>query len=136
MRVSKYIYCLAGLISLAAGCSKPDIPLGEVTGRVTLDGQPVQNAEVEFTPVSGNRVPSLGETDADGRYIMRFSTTRDGVMLGTNRVRVRSGQPIIVGGKDLGAREVVPARYHSKTDLERKVVEGENVFDFELTTEK
>ena len=45
-----------------------------VSGRVTLDDQPLANAVVLFEPITGNTNPgmgSVGRTDSDGRFVLR-----------------------------------------------------------------
>ena len=60
--------CLTGLaLSMSlAGCGNSP-PLGTVSGRVTLDGQPLAETTVEFQPASGS--PAYGVTDAEGRKV-------------------------------------------------------------------
>jgi hypothetical protein len=54
------------LISLtAAGCGDPTT---SVTGTVTLDGQPLEKAIVQFQPERENDRPAVVLTDASGRY--------------------------------------------------------------------
>ena len=86
---------LAGLVALA-GCSKGPYETAPVSGRVTLDGQPVANAAVMFQPVApeGNINPgpgSYGITDAEGRYSLKLigKETR-GAVVGKHKVRVEN----------------------------------------------
>jgi hypothetical protein len=54
------------LISLmVAGCGDPTT---SVTGTVTLDGQPLEKAIVQFQPERENDRPAVVLTDASGRY--------------------------------------------------------------------
>jgi hypothetical protein len=55
-----------------------------------------------------------------------------GAMLGWHRVQIKldSGDLAPNGEKTL------PARYNTQSELRREVVSGENVFDFDLTSEK
>ena len=55
--------CLIGIV--AAGCGGPTT---SVTGVVTLDGQPLEKAIVQFQPERENDRPAVVLTDARGRY--------------------------------------------------------------------
>lgn len=85
---------VVGLLLLAlplmVGCSQ-ELPYGEVEGVVTLDGKPLQHAEVVFMPdpergTKGRRSVSL--TDKDGRYRIASDLGRDGAPVGVHRVIV------------------------------------------------
>jgi len=63
--------CMAAVMCLClAGCSDggPDLNLVPVVGTVTLDGQPLANKSLLFTPESGGGVSAGGNTDASGKY--------------------------------------------------------------------
>jgi hypothetical protein len=80
-----------------AGCGGSDLPeLGEVSGVVTLDGEPLPNAIVEFQPSAEGR-PSSAETDEEGRYELLYLIDAPGALLGEHTVRVR---PIITEEMD------------------------------------
>ena len=55
--------CLIGIV--AAGCGGPTTI---VAGVVTLDGQPLEKAIVQFQPERENDRPAVVLTDASGRY--------------------------------------------------------------------
>ena len=74
---------LALLVTSAAGCgSGPPAPAtAPVSGVVTVDGAPVEHAQVSFVPIEGT--PGLGSaatTDAGGRYGLRTPWRRSGLM--------------------------------------------------------
>ncbi|QDU40708.1 hypothetical protein Mal4_50660 [Maioricimonas rarisocia] len=84
-RVSMF---LAPLALIACGCSRSDLPeLGEVSGHVTLDGEPLSNAIVNFTPVGEGR-PSTAQTDADGYYSLQYLAGVNGALIGEHVVTV------------------------------------------------
>jgi len=62
---------------MLAGCSGPDYEVVPISGRVTLDGDPLEDVEVTFQPMAvkaANPNPgpgSYGLTDADGHYSLR-----------------------------------------------------------------
>ena len=110
-------------------------PLAPVEGTVTLDGEPLPIAVLEFQPQRGS--PSYGETDKSGRYHLLYSPVRDGALLGKHTVRITTEGEIV----DPDSRETrvvserVPAKYNVESTLTREVVDDDNVIDFELTSE-
>lgn len=150
------VVCVAGtaLTSVLAmmGCGQQGPPLAIVTGKVTLDGNPVSNAIVTFAPVNGG-MASTGVTEADGTYRLRCNLG-EGALIGQHRVSIRSQPPVsdLVGSgadfednpnvqPDPDARfrlpvfvDPIPARYNDNTELVREVKPGKNVIDFELTS--
>lgn len=110
---------LALLVALVAGC---ETPYAGVTGRVTLDGKPLKGATVGFYPEQGRG--SHGETDAEGRYELRYTNQKAGVPPGKCVVRITTA--------DANTKERLPARYHEKSELTEEVKPASNVFDFEL----
>jgi hypothetical protein len=120
--------CLA-----AVGCGGGK--MGTVEGKVTLDGQPLKGAMVQFQPTDGRR-PSAAVTDEEGYYELRYTTKQDGAVIGKHRVQISTygenedeqGNPVIVP-------ERVPAKYNVNTTLVREVESGSNTFDFKLDSQ-
>lgn len=114
-------------LAVAAGCSRSDRPpLGVVTGVVTLDGRPLPDAVVLFTPEGPGRT-SVGQTDAEGRYRLAYLRDILGANHGPHVVR------IMTATEDNGRRERLPPRYHRRTQLSAEVLPGDNTIDFSLT---
>ncbi|HKA06052.1 MAG TPA: hypothetical protein VKD71_02260 [Gemmataceae bacterium] len=67
---------------LLSGCSGSNVV--PVSGTVTYKGQPVPNAYVHFVPQTGR--PSLGETDANGKFTLSYDPETKGAELGKHRV--------------------------------------------------
>lgn len=89
-------WLLMGLLATQPGCtSKPaGLPAGPVKGAVSLDGKPVANAQVWFTPEAGES--SFGKTDAGGHYELALTVgeePRKGAIVGKHQVRVVTGAP-------------------------------------------
>jgi len=128
--------CLA---LIASGCSNDRLPLGQVSGTVTLDGIPLENAYLEFQPTNGRS--SLGITDSSGHYILNYDNETKGALIGAHKVFIttqiesrpvgESGEPAVVGRKEL-----LPSRYHSNSELTADVKSGTNTVNFDLTTKK
>lgn len=108
------------------GCSKTERPpLGTVEGLVTLDGAPLSNAAVLFTPEGPGRT-SIGFTDPDGRYRLFYIRDIEGADVGNHAVRITTVSP---GEK---RKEQLPKRYHAATELSAVVQPGGNQYDFAL----
>ena len=79
------------------GCGRSDLPeLGEVHGTVTLDGAPLPNAIVNFTPKEAGR-PSSGETDENGNYTLLYLVDVPGALVGEHTVLI---EPVITADMD------------------------------------
>ena len=111
------------------GCGQSGPELAPVSGRVTLDGNPVADADVMFQPEE-KRSPSVGRTDKDGRYVIAYKRGVEGALVGKHTVRIMTVTEITQ------APQLVPARYNTETELHKEVKSGENKIDFELTTVK
>jgi hypothetical protein len=116
---------LASLL-LTVGCGRSDRPdLGTVEGTVTLDGAPLAGALVVFTPSGPGRSAS-DLTDAAGRYELTYLRDIAGATLGPHVVIITTAT------EERGGREVLPPRYHEKTELSATVAAGANTIDFPL----
>jgi hypothetical protein len=117
------------LLPLACGCNRGTRPdLGLVHGRVTLDGKPLPDAVVSFTPEGPGR-NSTAFTDTNGAYSLNYIRDVQGAALGWHTVRITTG--------DRRSRkpELVPGRYNAKSQLREKVTAGENTIDFALVSQ-
>ena len=122
--------CVGGI-----GCGKIE-PYHAVTGRITLDGQPLADADVSFVPEGGAGVASLGRTDAQGVYQLQHTQTLLGAPVGDYRVRVSTLRE--AKENDETARtavpERVPPRYNLASELTVRIEPGENTLNFTLET--
>jgi len=110
------------------GCgSRSD--LAAVRGKITLDGQPLPDAFVVFSPVSKGTT-SYGRTDAGGNYEMMFTDQEKGAWIGENLVRISTADLGRGGGP--GPKERVPVVYNHETTLRADVKRGSNPFNFDL----
>lgn len=64
-----FLPAVLSLIAFVSGCGSP-YALNEVTGKVTLDGNPLDNATIIFNP-AGTGASASGVTDASGVYKIR-----------------------------------------------------------------
>ncbi|MCA9190393.1 MAG: carboxypeptidase regulatory-like domain-containing protein [Planctomycetales bacterium] len=134
MGVRKCTLLWPGMIAvnlLLTGCGGRS-DLGQVAGRVTLDGAPVENASVEYTPVSEGSL-ATGRTDANGEFSLMFSRSVAGASLGENIVRISTFDVAYEEGKgEYSIPERIPAKYNRNSELKVKVEPGRNRHNFEL----
>ena len=135
------------------GCGPDGPELGTVTGQVTMDGQPLTNGLITFTPEAGGR-SSIGKTDANGQYTLIW-VEREGAEIGSHKVSVttiKEAAAVEEMGSDSDAyaqqamgdtsaydqaevTEPIPARYNVSTELVEEVTSGSNTIDLKLTSE-
>ncbi len=143
------------LLAISSGCGGDGgPPLGTVTGKVTLFGQPYPNAIVSFTPDGGGPA-ATATTDQNGDYVL-WSADKKGAAIGKHKVSVttikepvktsslsevhsddpRSAAEIAAGGADAykvkPEKEKIPAKYNTNTELSKEVKSGSNKIDLDL----
>src|SRR2546423_9727590 len=126
--ISKAVAVLALAIAmlLLSGCgSRAD--LASVRGKVMLDGQPLAEAFVVFSPTA-HGTTSYGKTDAGGNYEMMFTDSEKGAWIGENLVRISTGD--LGRGGGAGPKERVPIAYNQESKLTADVKRGSNTFNF------
>jgi hypothetical protein len=122
-----------GCAVLASGCAEPTT--GQVSGLVSVDGQPAKTGSISFIPVSGQG-STAGGAITDGRYSVEAAR---------GEVKVEIRVPRVVGQKALyeGAanspvrqlmEETLPPKYNDATELRLDVTPGEMTKDFDLST--
>jgi hypothetical protein len=138
-------------LTLTTGCSGKIATL-KVTGVVTFDGQPLANANVQFTPkTEGQGNPGYAITDENGLY--KLQTLLGAAEAGTTpgdydvyitcveRGEVWKPSPGDTGASATGgmrqSRSVIPERYGNTmtSGLSAKVEKGNLVHDFALTSD-
>lgn len=119
---------------LMAGCGSGRSDLAPVSGKVTLDGQPLAKALVEFIPEGTSGVVAIGRTDEQGNYTLMASRSAQGATIGPNKVRITTFEIIDDNGRQRVVPERVPSRYNSQTELRVTVAPRSNTLNFELTT--
>ena len=119
--------CLLAVVLLLGCDSGPQ--LGAVSGRVTLDDEPLSGAVVMYEPIGGGP-SSHAETDETGRYELMFSAGKPGAAVGRHAVTVNTKRFHIPDSV-----ERVPAKYNRETQLEEEVVAGEQTINLELQSD-
>jgi hypothetical protein len=82
----------AALVLAAPGCARKDKPI-PIRGTVTLDGQPVVGAAVNFVPEGGNGVPAYAMTKEGGVFDLTTTSLGDGAMAGNYMVTITWEEP-------------------------------------------
>ncbi|QEG42761.1 hypothetical protein UC8_48030 [Roseimaritima ulvae] len=131
---------VAVMVLGTSGCGGGDRPpIGEVEGTVTLDGQPVADAQIFFEPTGGGR-SSSAITDADGTYELSYMGDVKGAVVGEHLVRISTakGATRDDNGRvtDPGQPEQFPSSYNSESTQKVTVEGGDNEINFDATSDK
>lgn len=117
----------AGLCGCGGGGDMPElVPL---TGKVSLGGKPLENAQVMFVPTEGR--PSIAYTDASGEFEMQYKEGEPGVKPGPGKLAITtllepdpdSEDPVRQKGRKEEAPEVVttiektPIKVEAREDM-------------------
>lgn len=127
---------VAGLLSAGCGGGPEGPALHEVTGTVTLDGEPVEDGRIQFREQEGDRQAFSG-TITNGEYSLEAEPGRMDVQIYASR--------IIPGKFDTSNPDddpqpvgemYIPEKYNSRTTLTAEVsASGDNNIPFELTSD-
>jgi hypothetical protein len=103
------VWFIAGLA--AAGCGDDRVGVA-VSGKVTVNGQPMGDIGVTFEPVGGGAGRgSYGKTDAQGQYALRFvDTDGRGALPGKHQVSFTDLQNQPTESPDAGAAPPLKSR--------------------------
>lgn len=122
---------IAALCVCSFGCGK--FKVAPVSGVITLETQPLEDATVTFTPqssVEGEVPVSSGRTDAQGQYTLQMvSDGTDGALIGKHSVRISRN---IETESDIMTPEEARKTYLPQHDFTFEVVSGSNQADFDL----
>lgn len=126
-------------VALAAGCSGEYAGRYPVSGKVTLEGQPLSDATITFEPLEGQDTAS-GAAVENGEYKVE---RKAGLKPGKYVVRITAGDGVNPANEEEGgnpggntnilSRDRIPADYSegSKQQIEVKS-DGPNTFDFAI----
>lgn len=135
--------CAAMAMSLV-GCGAGGPERVEVRGKVTLNGQPLDQGSIAFIPTGTTQGPTTGAKIENGTYMV---PANKGAVLGSHLVQITSVQPTgrkIEAGPPEPAgtmvdevQQIVPDQYNTKSTLTVNIQSGlnENV-DFALEAPK
>jgi hypothetical protein len=137
---------LAGAALALPGCGRAGSDRCDVTGTVTLAGQPVDGGNIEFAPLEANLGSASGAMIQAGRYTIPSKT---GLSPGKYRVRIYwADKPALLDADESDAppgaikmnpariphvKELIPTKYNVESQLTIEVHQGGgNTFDFAL----
>jgi hypothetical protein len=140
-RILVMVLAAAALVAVG-GCFGGGLKTYEVTGTVTLNGEPLQSVNVEFWPEMSGGMRSFGKTDEKGFFTLKTDDAKSvGATPGKHRVLLRdtwymrdyylgdNGDWVAV---DNGERSRIDFVYYDpeRSPLKVDVVSGKNHFDF------
>ena len=132
---------LVTALLLLGGCGSPSDRL-EVTGKVTLNGVPLESGSIRFTSAGAEKLAASGAMIQNGEFVI---PQEKGLPPGTYLVEISSpdtSAPLVVYPTAPGepalpptAPERIPAQYNSKSKQTIQVTaDGENHFEFPINT--
>src|SRR5581483_1208881 len=126
---------LVAFVLQVTGCSGGDAGRAAVAGKVTRDGQPVEEGRSEFWPEASNPGATAGSAITSGAYAVPRT---GGAVIGKNRVKIYANKktgkkiPNAYGGTTDETVQAIPPKYNEKSDLVRDIQSGANPLDFDL----
>jgi hypothetical protein len=134
-------FTLAWLLMLGvaglSGCGASD-PRQQVSGKVTLKGQPLDEGIIEFQPLSETGSTKQGSLVKTGDYLIPKDA---GLLPGKYKVMITAGDSQAPQSEDeipgptgnYVMKDRIPPEFNSKSKLEVEVAQsGKNVFDFTI----
>jgi hypothetical protein len=130
--------CVAALLSIV-GCSGAPEQVG-VSGKVTFDGTPVEDGQIEFEPqgaggrmafamISGGQYATAQERGIQpGKYLVRITASRPTGKAAEQDSFNRDATAVV-------NEQFIPAKYNSASDLQIEIgAAGAATHDFALTS--
>lgn len=143
-RISSLLVICVVLPFSGCGGGMSDMPdIGQVSGVVTVDGQPKSDLMVTFQPESGR--PSYATTDASGAYELRYNRDTPGAKIGSNLVTISTATDDGDGsGEDYGdgsdSPDAIPAKYNTlastNSEMTVEVKSGSNEFNWDVKSQE
>ncbi|MGE3818396.1 MAG: hypothetical protein AB7I30_03100 [Isosphaeraceae bacterium] len=121
------------------GGATDDFPREAISGKVSLDGKPLDSGSISFDPDGNQPHPvSVGAPIVGGFYSI---SKADGPTPGTYRISIYGGggggppEGEAPGMPPKATKDPVPAKYNAQSTLKAEVKSGgTNSFDFDLAT--
>ena len=108
------LICVA-LIAAVTGCSRSNLDVAPVHGKVTIDGKSLFQGKVMFAPVAkGDSVhpgkPAWGNIQPDGTFRLTTLKQDDGAIVGEHWVTIINSDEKLPAGVPFFARLIVPKK--------------------------
>lgn len=123
----------------AIGCGSGGPTMGKVSGKVTVDGQPLTKGTVTFIATDSKNPNATGTIDASGNYTLQTTEPGDGAVVGSYKVAISDVDPNALNTEMPGmpapvAKSVIAKSYldANTSDLKADVESGSNTKNFEL----
>ncbi len=123
------------LILISSGCGRTDPNKGAVSGSVTLDGEPLDHAQIVFRDPQGQQA-SAGGKIVKGEYELETPVAAMRVEITAYREIPGKFDNSNPTGPVPLAEQVLPARYNRASELTADVKAGANEFNFQLKSDK
>jgi hypothetical protein len=132
--------CTFAFGAILAGCNADSIDRAAVSGKVTLDGQPIFEGQIRFIPENG---PMWAAWIKDGRYTTEGAK---GVPVGNLLVRIeayripawhtKAGSGAVAEGDETPREQYLPSKYNRHSELKMTIEPGSGRVekDFALST--
>ena len=116
------VYCLLICFAATLGCNSAGSNLPKTvpaSGIVTLDGKPVDGAQVVLVPANEGITGAFGVTNSSGHFSLRAYDEKDGAIPGeykvqvskTIQVKIEGAKGSVDGGDPVRFEYGVPAKY-------------------------
>jgi hypothetical protein len=116
---------LVAVALAAAGCGGSE---SEVSGTVTVDGQPLKEGDIIFEAADGSVTPAAGKI-VDGKYSLK-------ILPGPKKVRINASRPTRKPDPVMGAaarESMIAAEFNEQTRLTADIKAGRQTgVDFEV----
>lgn len=137
-RVGGWRLALCGALCLAlplglVGCGSSG--RAPVSGKVTVQGQPVQGGTLVFSPLKGEGKSATAEIKSDGTYTLGTNRPGDGAVVGRHRVTFTPPAQTLTEEQRSNPRYVAPPPLYfwmTATPNEVEVKPGTNTLDLQL----
>jgi hypothetical protein len=120
--------CMLSIAASSGGCGRTSIERAAISGKVTLDGQPLPRGQIRFIPTGENQGPSWSAWIKDGEYTTQGTK---GVPVGDLRVEIKAFRipvgyvAVATANEDEVPREqYLPAKFNTNSELTFSVSSG------------
>lgn len=139
MNLRPAFFVLLGLLAIMIGCGPNYGGRQEIKGTIKLKGQPLDQGQISFTPISGDGATKEGALIANGEYHIDRA---HGLMPGKYRVLITSGdgktpantnEPPGPTGANIISKDRIPPDYNTNSKQEVEVTDKKpNVFNYDI----